>query len=269
MQQISFINKIEENLIRHMILNSIRAYRMKFEKQYGKLVICCDGRHYWRRANFQYYKANRKKTRDESPLDWHDIFEILNKIRDEIRENFPYKVICVDEAEADDIIGVLAVRYSANEKVLILSGDKDFAQLQRFRNIFQYAPVQKKFIVEKDPIRFLNEHILKGDAGDGIPNILSADDCFVNGRQSPLRQTKIDEWLGSGVPLEELFKSNGKLLANYQRNKMLVDLDQTPLNIKERIIQEYEKPFKEDRSKLFNYFIMNKLKNLQEHITEF
>ncbi len=270
MQQITFVPKIEENLIRHMILNSIRSYKMKFGNQYGPMVICCDGRNYWRKNVFQYYKANRKKTRDDSPLDWQEIFEMLNKIRDEIAESFPYRVMLVPEAEADDIIGVLAVDASkTGEKLLILSGDKDFAQLQRYPGITQYAPIQKKFIVEKNPIRFLQEHILRGDSGDGIPNILSADDCFINGRQSPLRQSKIDEWIGSGLPLETVFASNSKLLKNYHRNREMVDLTFIPLNIQERIRAEFEKPLAKSRGGLFNYFIKHNLKNLQEHIGEF
>jgi hypothetical protein len=269
MQQVASSVTFEENLIRHMVLNSIRMYKVKFGNKYGDLVICCDSRHYWRKEQFPYYKSNRKKTRNDSPLDWDAIFTSLNKIKEEIKENFPYKVLTVETAEADDIIGTGAIRYNQSEPILIISGDKDFAQLQRFPNVHQYAPIQKKFVQEPDPCRFLQEHILRGDAGDGIPNILSSDDCFINSRQTPLRQTKIDEWLGSGVPLEELFRTNQKLLANYQRNRMLVDLTQIPLNIKEKIIEEFDAPFTGTRKNLFGYFIKHNLKNLQEHITEF
>lgn len=270
MQQMTFLPKVEEGLIRHMILNSIRGHKSRFGSKYGKVVLCCDGRNYWRKGVYQYYKANRKKNRDDSPLDWKDIFDILNKIRDEIVENFPYRVMLVDEAEADDIIGVLVSEYASNQNpFLILSGDKDFAQLQRFDGVTQYAPIQKKFIVEKDPVRFLEEHILRGDSGDGVPNILSDDDCFVAGRQSPLRQSKIDEWLGAGLPLEKVFRSNSKLLKNYHRNNTMVNLSCTPLHIRERIIEEYGKPHSESRAKLFTYFIKHNLKNLQECITEF
>lgn len=55
---------IDENLLRHMILNTIRALNMKFKNEYGELVIACDDKNYWRKDIFPYYKAKRAEDRE-------------------------------------------------------------------------------------------------------------------------------------------------------------------------------------------------------------
>ena len=163
--------QVEEGMVRHMVLNAIRSYKQKFSHEYGEMIIACDNTNYWRKQIFPYYKANRKKAIEKSELNWKDIFECMNKIRAELKEFFPYKVIDVESAEADDIIGTLTREFSSElnngVKILILSGDKDFIQLHVYPNVSQYDPVRKKWIKHEDPERFLHEHILKGDAGDG------------------------------------------------------------------------------------------------------
>jgi len=259
--------QVEENMVRHMVLNSIRMYKTKFGSEYGEFVIACDNKNYWRKQLFPYYKANRKKSQAASELDWKAIFECLNKIRGELKEHFPYRIIDVESAEADDIIGTLSIEFgNTNEKILILSGDKDFQQLQRYINIRQYNPVLKKFITCNDPDKFLAEHILKGDAGDGIPNILSDDNCFVLGsRQKPMTQKKMDDLINLGL--------DGKLdhpnFRNYVRNKQLIDLTQVPEGIKLQILESYDEQANKKSSNLLNYFIANRLKNLTESIQDF
>jgi hypothetical protein len=256
--------QIEENMVRHMVLNSLRSYKQKFSEEYGELVIACDNTNYWRKQLFPYYKANRKKNQESSDMDWRAIFECLNKIRAELKEYFPYKVIDVESAEADDIIATLV--QTALNNVLILSGDKDFIQLHKYSYVKQYDPVRKKWISHEDPVRYLAEHILKGDSGDGIPNVLSNDNCFVIGeRQTPLTQKKIDTFIQLGLE----GKFDHPQARNYARNKQLIDLSMIPVNIKEKIIESYENQNLKSRDKMFNYFITNKLKNLMEHIGEF
>ena len=188
---------VEEGLVRHMILNTIRTYVKKFKANYGpEVVIACDNKNYWRREIFPYYKASRKKAREASGHDWSTIFDCLNKIRDELREYSPYKVVTIETCEADDIIATLVQKYSATQKIMILSSDKDFAQLQRYPNVEQYSPILKKFINEPLPMAQLKQMVIRGDKGDGIPNILSADDCFVASvRQKPITEAKIIKWL--------------------------------------------------------------------------
>jgi hypothetical protein len=260
--------QIEENMVRHMVLNSLRNYRQKFGADYGELVIACDNTNYWRKKYFPYYKANRKKSQEKSEMDWKAIFECLNKIRQELKDYFPYRVIDIESAEADDIIATLVANYGVfpPENILILSGDKDFIQLHKYSHVKQYDPVRKKWITHNNPSRYLEEHVLKGDAGDGVPNVLSPDNCFVTGeRQRPLTQKKIDALIELGL--------DGKLdhpnFRNFMRNRELIDLSRVPKEIAEKILESYESQTNRSRDKMFNYFIANKLKHLMEHISEF
>ena len=257
--------KLEEDLVRHMVLNSLRAHKVKFSAEYGEMVIACDDKNYWRKQVYPYYKANRKKEREASELDWNTLFESLNRIRQELKDYFPYKVIQVDHAEADDIIAVLVKEYNHLGKLLILSGDKDFGQLQKYPNVTQYSPVLKKYISCTNPDLFLKEHILKGDSSDGVPNFLSEDNVFVMGiRQSPVTSKKLAGWI---LQEPEQF-CNEAMLRNYKRNQRLIDLEFVPDDIKTQTLEQYNTQIK-DRSKLFNYFIQYQLKNLMEHINEF
>ena len=268
MEQIGSSKKpVEEALVRHMILNVIRTYVKKFKSTHGpEVVIACDNRNYWRREFFPQYKAGRKKTRDASGHDWNSIFECLHKIKEELNEHSPYKVVDVDTAEADDIIATLTIRYSAHQKVMILSSDKDFAQLQKFDNVEQYSPILKKFIKEPLPAVQLKQMIIRGDKGDGIPNILSADDSIVNGvRQKPITEAKIINWLNQSP--EEFCE--GEMLRNYKRNEMMIDLTKVPEPLQKSIIDTYESAAGHTKQHFMNYMIANKLKNLLEVIDEF
>lgn len=258
---------IDENLIRHMFLNSIRANRKKFTEDYGEIVICCDGKNTWRREAYPYYKANRKKSRDESELDWGNLFNIMNTIRDEIREFFPYKVIHIEHCEADDIIGTVIHEHgtelnTGGERFLVLSGDKDYIQLQKYANVDQYDPVRKRWIRHDNPVRYLQEHVLKGDTGDGVPNVLSADNCLAIGeRQRPMTQKRI-HLLKEGEMDEETQR-------RYYRNKMMIDLSQIPQKYQDQIMEEYGVDKGIGREHLFNFFVNKKLKNLITDIQDF
>lgn len=274
--------ELNEDFLRHMVLNSIRAYRQKFKNDYGDIVIASEGREIWRKDVFPYYKANRKKARDESGLDWNSIFQSLHKIRDELKEVFPYPVIYNDKCEADDIIATLCEKYGnlivededdifgmlskSNEDILILSCDKDFIQLHEYKNVKQFDPIRKSFITHSSPQKYLKEHIIRGDSGDGVPNILSPDNTFVTGsRQKKLSTKKLEEWLNQEP---DQFCTN-EMYRNYKRNEQLIDLEFVPENLKEDVINQYNSQLNKDRSKLMNYFIKNKLKNLMSNINEF
>ena len=257
--------KLDEDLIRHMVLNIIHNHVKNFKAEYGEVVLCCDNRKYWRKEYFPFYKANRKKNRDKSSLDWHMIFDILAKLKVELKENFPYKVIDVEGAEADDIIGTLVPRHAPHEKILILSSDGDFLQLQQNHNVKQYNPSQKKYVISPNPIMDLKEKIIRGDKGDGIPNIFSPGDCFVRDlRQKPITKSVLDK-----VMRESYNDQEETIKANWMRNATLIDLSFIPVEIKEKIINTYEETVPAKRNKLLNYFIEHRLKNLMEVIEEF
>ena len=250
-----------------MILNSIRSNRTKFMAEFGEIIICADDKNYWRRSAFPYYKASRRKSREDSELDWNAIFTALNKIREEIKTFFPYKVIQIDTAEADDIIGTIVHKegtiMNSGEKILILSSDKDYIQLHKYGNVSQYNPALKKYVKHSNPELYLLEHIIKGDAGDGVPNILSPDNCFVVGeRQKPITQKRLNSFMDVASMSEEV-------LRNYKRNESMINLSLVPERIQEKILEKYEEVNAKNRSKLFNYFIANKLNNLMENITDF
>ena len=265
MVQINGRNAVEmnEDFVRHMILNSLRGHNKKFRKEYGQMVIACDSSNVWRKQVFPNYKAGRKANRAKSEHDWEFIFDVLAKIKQEIKDFLPYKVIAVESAEADDIIATLCKR--TNEKVLILSGDKDFIQLHNDR-IKQYNPVLNKFVCKgEDPYKYIREHILKGDRSDGIPNVLSDDNVFIEGRrQTPLSKKKIEGWLNEVLPTftEEQEK-------NYLRNRQLIDLSFVPEWLEQNINREFNDVKVATRDKILGYFINKKLKTLIESIDEF
>ena len=257
-------SQVDISMVRHMVLNSLRMYRTKYYKEYGELVLCCDGRHSWRRDHFPQYKAARKTNRDADSRDWTQIFGCLDTIKSELREFFPYKYIQIDESEADDIIGVLA--RIATEKVMIISGDKDFIQLQVRDNVDQYSPITKKIVYDVNPAKYLKEHILRGDTSDGVPNFLSSDNCIVDKiRQTPITKKKIELWIDQDP---EDF-CNEEQLRNYHRNMKLIDLQYTPSNIANQVGKQFNEVPKGKRSGLLNFFIERKLNNLIESIGEF
>lgn len=263
--------ELSEDFLRHMILNTIRMYSHKFKGEYGDIVIACDGGNSWRKGVFPQYKAHRKKAREESGMDWNLFFQYLNQIREEIKENFPYKVIHLQNIEADDVIATLVQEtqeFGKNEPVMIISSDKDFIQLHKYKNVKQFSPIQKKAVSDANPHLYLFEHIIRGDSGDGIPNILSGDNTFVdNGRQTPITKKKIDGWLAKAEDLQSVMDT--ETYRNYQRNKQLIDLDMIPKHHRENIINEYDSLNVAPRSRMLDYLIKKRCKMLVDSIQEF
>lgn len=273
--------EIRKDLIRHMIINAIRSYKVKFGAEFGEMVIACDNRHYWRKDKFPYYKASRKKARQDSGFDWKLIFDTLSEIRAELSAFFPYQVIDVEGAEADDVIAVLAQWTQDNEfiqegldevpqPVLILSGDHDFIQLQKFKNVSQFSPIHKKWVKPDSTINsYLMEHIVKGDKGDGIPNILSEDDTFVSDkRQKPVTSKKLEAW--QQISIDDFHNHvEADVARNFQRNRYLIDFEYIPDAVRNNIVAAWTTQPKKDRSQLLNYFMEHKMKNMIDHLGEF
>lgn len=262
--------KVEPNetIVRHIILNSIRLYRSKFRAKYGEIVICADGNKNWRKQAFPQYKHKRRDSRKDSNIQWDEYFSIIGMVLEEIKENFPYKVIEVPEVEADDIIGVLCEdtqQFGRNQPVLIISKDKDFAQLQKYSNVSQFTPQTKTFINDPHPKETLMEFIMKGDHSDGIPNVLNGDNVFVDGiRQKPLRKNVIDMLIDNPKSMgEEVYR-------NFLRNKKLIDLEECPQHLKEKIIYNYESQDpSENKNKVFKYLIEKRCRGLIEDAKDF
>lgn len=271
--------EIDVNLLRHMVINTLRSHKQKFGRDYGEIIIACDSKKYWRKQHFPYYKANRKKAREDSGFDWPLIFDTINLIKEEIRSFLPYRLVEVEGAEADDIIATLVewsvendlkegALFSEPSPWLIVSGDHDFIQLQKYSHVKQYSPVHKKYVKPEGitPREYILEHIIKGDKGDGVPNVLTADDAIINGeRQRPVSSKKLEQWIKdpSSMPNDVVFQRN------FHRNKTLVDFECIPKDIKNQIINTFTNTSPGDRSKMLDYFITNKMKMMMEHISEF
>jgi hypothetical protein len=272
-------NKIVD-LIRHVTLSSIKSYKKKYGKEYGEIVICCDGRKYWRREVFEFYKANRKKARDASDLDWKLIFDTLSQMREDIAKHFPYRVLHLDRAEADDIIAVMAKWTQDNglvqqglveesQKVLILSSDHDFIQLQKYPNVSQWSPNVKKFIKVTDAERrtkYITHVVKAGD--DGIPNILSPDNIFLQEgvRQKPVSAKRLAEFMELGFDACR----NDEERRNWHRNVQLIDLDKIPADIEKDIIDAYlNTKVTGDKMSALKYLMDHRCRVLIEEIEDF
>lgn len=256
---------VEEGLVRHMILNSLRLYKQKFGKVYGDMVIACDDKNYWRKQIFPYYKAGRKKMREASDIDWSGLFDILNKIREEVKENLPYIVLQVDNVEADDIIATICK--NSTEDILILSADKDFIQLHSDR-IIQFDPIRKKNIKVERPDIYLKELVIRGDSGDGVPNASSPDNALVEGiRQKPIQKNKLACWVE--LSWDQIIQLP-ELQAGIVRNKKLIDLSEIPEPISQKILDQYHKQIASPKKvNIINYFQQHKLATLLENANDF
>lgn len=265
--------KRAENIIRHVILSQLLAIKKKFGKTYGDLVICCDAPYgnYWRKDVFPYYKANRKKTRDDSVLDFKMIFEISGAIVNDLKEFFPYKVVQVDGAEADDVIGTIvsdAHTFGNTERFVIVSEDQDYVQLQQYPDVVQYRPRKKKLLVEKNPIAYLHEKVIRGDKGDGIPNVLSEADSFVEGkRQKVVTKTKLEELIRDYALYTD--KADTPLAIRLNENRRLIDLGCIPSDVRTSIVEAYNQSPKGNRGSIFNYLMSHGCTVLLQHVQEF
>jgi 5'-3' exonuclease len=254
--------ELNEDLLRHHIINSLRILKLKFCSEDKNLVISCDSKNYWRKKAFLYYKIKRKKDKEDSSIDWDAVHEYMDKIKKEIKEGFNWKVLEVDGAESDDIIGTLVkVASSQNPPapVLIISRDKDFFQLHKYSNVRQYDSIGGKFITVDDPKKTLFEHICRGDSGDNIPNVVSeANSIAIGTRQKPIFQKKLDLWFESELPEE--------LKTNFERNKQLIDFDEIPKEISINIIEAYKKELMKPKKNLMEYFQRH---NLRQFLTDY
>ncbi len=252
----------------HMILNSIRRANKQFKSEFGTMVICCDDKKNWRRKTFQPYKYKRRKDKEESEIDWDLINECLDFVKKELRKGFPYLVVQVEEAEADDIIGALARYATANKKPsVVVSNDKDFVQLHS-DFVCQWRPCEKAYVRNPDPKSFLKRLIIKGDKDDGVPNIKSPDEIFMTEgkRQKSIFQKELDVW----IPDDDNASIPSEFMDNYYRNKRMIDLTFTPNDIKESAVMQFiDGRQKANKPAMTKFFMKNKLRYLHERINDF
>jgi len=263
--------KLSENLVKHIILNNIRTYRNRFpESSWGRMVICLEGRS-WRRDIFPQYKAARTTNKAKDKYNWDEIYRLLKLTSADIKDNFPYAVIHVENGEADDIIGAITMcemdKLGA-EKIAIVSADKDFIQLHNLGEVVQYSPFQDKMIEEPSPGRYLFEHLLRGDSTDGVPNANSPDNSFTDKiRQKPMRKTDIEHYWDNRDSYQG--GMNDGVYRNFIRNQKMIDLKFMPKDVYESSITQLDSYKYPMRGKVFNYLIENKMNMLIECASEF
>jgi hypothetical protein len=256
----------------HMIMNSIRRYYKKFKREYGVMVICCDGSANWRKEVFPLYKHKRRKDKKDSSVDWDFIYEKIDYVKEELKRDFPIIVIEHPKCEADDVIGTLA-RFSTENEIqsIIISNDKDFIQCHS-DYVCQYRPISEATIREPNPVRSLKELVIRGDADDGVPNIKSPDDIFtIEGkRQSPIYKKDLDKWLDDD---ELTFLKEDKVLEErFRRNFNLIGLINTPEQYQHDIIAEYVKQYtnlKPNKPKMVQFCMEHRLRYIHERIDDF
>jgi hypothetical protein len=230
-------NISDREYIRNGLLKTLRNVRVQFSQTYGELVLCCDSRQSWRRDVFPFYKLKRRKGRDESPVDWNAFHGDFDAIKEEFKQHLPYRLVEVEGAEGDDIISVLCEVNSMKSqpvRTLIYSSDKDFLQLQKYPHVDQYDRFRERFLKCENPVHEVREKIIRGDDGDGVPNILSADNCFAAGvRQRPMMSAKVEIW--KTMEPETITDWDEETKLRWKRNQALVDLSCMPVEIKQRI----------------------------------
>lgn len=255
--------QIDLKLLRHIVLSTLKSVKDKL-KDYTKdgVVLCFDSKHYWRRDLFPLYKGKRAATREKDKMDWQLLFAAYKDLKEEFKDNLPYYCLEVDGAEADDIIAVLSTRFGQNREICIASADGDFIQLQQnvSPKIKQYSLFHKKFITPKNQAYDLFEHIICGDTGDGIPNILSDDDAIMNPekRQKPVTKKKLAEWEKHGIAAPENFCGDLEALKRFERNRQLIDLRCVPQELRMKIVEDFDNTVPAS-GQVFNYLVRNKL----------
>lgn len=272
-------NPQSKGLFKHEVLAALLSYKKKFSS-YGKMVIAIDGGNYWRKSIFPFYKQNRNEAKEKSDLDWAFIYQCLNELIDDLRTHFPYKIVGGQNAEADDVIAVLTSYLQTHEldcsgvfddlpqPVMIVSGDGDFIQLQRYKNVRQWSPRFQEFVLPKVTLHeYITEHIVKGDGGDGIPNILSADNSLVDHiRQKAVKKERLEEFIALGIDACK----NEEERAKFLRNQTLVDFRYIPDDIAKKIINNYEACMPvTNKNAIVQYFMVNKMKLLLAEASSF
>jgi len=268
-KELSKPNSDVGDLIRHMVFSTLLSFKTKFGKEYGEMILCADSKRYWRRDYFPWYKGHRKHDREKSAIDWNTVFSAINDIKTELKDNFPYKMIEVDGAEADDVIACLTKHLQSNEltgsslfggepqNILIVSSDGDYVQLQKYKNVSQWNPQLKKWVKGGNVHEFIIEHICGGDTGDGIPNILTSDEWAKaramnedKVRQTPFKKARFEEFYENGI---DACKTDEER-RNYTRNKTLVDFDEIPKDLYDSIVDTYTTyKVNGSKGKLMNY----------------
>lgn len=196
-----------------------------------RLVICVDskGSGYWRKEVFPEYKAHRSKYRKDAKIDFSSLNDAITSFVERVSKILTnVYVMRIDRAESDDLIAVITKHHGSQAKIVIVSGDRDFCQLQtRFHDVHQFDWTQKKFVLVPDPLNHIDQKVITGDRNDGIPPI-----------KRGMGPKTAKKYIDSGVNIMEC--SDKQMVDNYKRNRLLIDFDFIPDDIRDEILSEYK-----------------------------
>lgn len=244
----------------HVTLASIaKCFR---EQQADHVVICLEGRS-WRKDYYEPYKKNRAVARaalteaeaEEDRLFW----ETFDELKTFFYEKSNCTVLRHENLEADDLVAGWIQAHPQDQHVIV-SSDSDFHQLLA-NNVKQYNGIQDELhtiegIFDKkgqpvkdsktkepkkipDPQWILFEKCMRGDTSDnifsaypgvrkkGTKNKVGLEEAFAD------RNTKGFSW--NNLMLQRWTDHNGdehRVLDDYERNRVLVDLTAQPEHIK-------------------------------------
>jgi 5'-3' exonuclease len=230
-----FIEKYEK-----MYLKSIIDLIGKVTFANAKVIFCMDSprQNVWRMELTKEYKADRCDLTAKAnfkPTFEKTYSKIIPKI---IKENTNISKLRLDKLEADDIIAVICKYYEKkypDEKVYIVSGDKDFLQLGRDNVIFINYKTKKPLILSEEQAKEeLKMKILNGDCSDNIVTIFPKD-------RKLLSLKKRKELIENDSSLQEYFKENPDIKKKYDINCQMIDFNYIPKDLKKNILVEYKK----------------------------
>lgn len=257
-----------ENILRHAIINSFTTLKKRFGAEYGELIIAVDGKKNFRKDIYEHYKAGRAEARKKSDIPWNIVFDIVHRLVDEAKENWPWAVIEVDRAEADDVMFVL-VEDIANhntqsvgvmdddepEKVLLDTRDQDMFQIHR-PGLRQWDSRDRKFITLPSGMTaeaFRKDLIIRGDTTDGVENVFTPLGTLIT---PGVRQTAcIAKRMNSVLQFENIFDYDldPVIKERIKMNHQLVSSQGIPLDVRDEIVSKYKNRTINKKMKMLQY----------------
>jgi len=249
----------------HVTLGSVnKAWR---DQKADHVVFCLEGRS-WRKDYYEPYKKNRAVARaalteseqEEDRLFW----EAFDNLKTFLAEKTNCTVLQHPELEADDLIAGF-IQAHPNDNHVIISSDTDFYQLLA-PNVQQYNGVadelhtlegildkKGKLVIDKktkapkvipDPQWILFEKCMRGDPTDNIfsayPGVRTKGSKNKVGLNEAFADQHKKGYAWNNLMLQRWTDHNGvehRVLDDYERNRVLVDLTAQPAEIKAKIAE--------------------------------
>lgn len=225
-------------LCMHISLLSIAKWHEKFKPDF--VIFAFEGGNNWRKA---YTKKNELSVRRQykgnrviDPAMAH-FYELLTSFQETMSKHTSVSCLSVPETEADDVIGAYCqLTEGTGEKVIILSGDRDFTQLLKMEHVslvepdkgtFRNTPKDKEYQPDIDYWLFLK--CIRGDTGDNVAS------SYPNVRETKLKAAFVDPFKRVNLMNETWKDENGtvhRVGDLFEHNRVLMDLTAQPDDIR-------------------------------------